>query len=69
MQYCHLVYCVMTGLRVDAAQIVSNEIHSFVTKKVKAKGSLGFPALITHMCIKARVPNIRPTYAIEGSID
>jgi len=53
---CHLLYCIMReDLTVDVATIISEEIHKFVRYEVnknteKAKGALGFPALITTLC-------------------
>jgi len=53
---CHLLYCIMReDLTVDVATIISEEIHKFVryevnTRNDKAKGALGFPALITALC-------------------
>jgi len=53
---CHLLYCIIReDLTVDVATIISEEIHKFVRYKVntsndKAKGALGFPALITALC-------------------
>ena len=53
---CHLLYCIMReDLTVDVTTIISKEIHKFVryevnTKNDKAKGALGFPALITALC-------------------
>ena len=52
---CHLLYCIMReDLTVDVATIISEEIHKFVryevnTRNEKAKGVLGFSALITSL--------------------
>jgi hypothetical protein len=46
----------MKKIRIDGAQVISNKMHAFVTKKAVAKASLGFSALTTEMCIKAGVP-------------
>jgi hypothetical protein len=64
--YCHLIYCLMKKIRIDGAQVISNEMHAFVTKKEVAKASLGFPVLIIAMCMKAGVPNVNPTQ--EGNL-
>ena len=53
---CHLLYCIMReDLSVDVATIISEEIRKFVryevnTRNEKAKGALGFPALIIALC-------------------
>jgi len=53
---CHLLYCIMReDLTLDVATIIYEEIHKFVRYEVnkrneKAKGALGFPALITDLC-------------------
>ena len=53
---CHLLYCIMReDLSVDVATIISEEIRKFVryevnTRNEKAKGVLGFLALITALC-------------------
>jgi len=53
---CHLLYCIIReDLTVDVATIISEEIHKFVRYEVnknteKAKGALGFSALITALC-------------------
>jgi hypothetical protein len=59
----------MKKIRIDGAQVISNEMHSFETKKAIAKASLGFPSLITAICIRARVPNMNPTPPIEPPMD
>jgi len=58
---CHLLYCIVReDLTVDVATIIFEEIHKFVryevnTRNDKAKGALGFPALIIALCQDQRV--------------
>ena len=70
---CHLLYCIMReDLTVDIATIISEEIHKFVryevnTRNDKAKGALGFSALITALCQDQRV-EVELTEKIRPSI-
>jgi hypothetical protein len=69
MVYCHLIYCLIKKIWINGAQVILYEMHSFVTKKAVADASLGFLALITAMCMRARVPNVNPTQPIETPMD
>jgi len=70
---CHLLYCIMReDLTVDVTTIISKEIHKFVRYEVnkrneKAKGALGFPALITTLCQDQGV-EVELTEKIQPSI-
>ncbi|WP_157056326.1 hypothetical protein, partial [Candidatus Burkholderia verschuerenii] len=52
----HLIYAISTGVAVDVGQVISEEMMA-ATKTSKSKLSIGFPNLITAMCVKA---GIRP---------
>ena len=56
MPRCYLVYSILReDYSVNMARIISEEIHKFANLEInprneRAKGSLGFPALITALC-------------------
>jgi hypothetical protein len=50
MRYCHLIYCILLKRDVDIVRVISDERHQIVQKRGD-KGSLGFPALITDLCM------------------
>ncbi|ESW26478.1 hypothetical protein PHAVU_003G122800 [Phaseolus vulgaris] len=71
---CQLLYFIMRDdYKVDVAQIISKHIYKTARLKInknneKAKGSLGFPTLITTLCASQEVA-MNPTIKIRPAID
>ena len=74
MPRCYLVYSILReDYSVNMARIISEEIHKFANLEInprneRAKGSLGFPALITALCASHGV-EVNPTLKIRPTID
>ena len=71
---CQLLYSIMRDdYKVDVAQIISDHIYKTIRLEInknneKAKGSLGFPTLITTLCESQGVAK-NPTIKIRPAID
>jgi len=71
---CQLLYTIMRDdYKVDVAQIISHHIYKIARLEInknneKAKGSLGFPTLITALCESQGVA-VNPTIKIRPTID
>jgi len=74
MPRCYLLYSFLReDYLVNVARIISDEIYKFVNLEMnsnneRAKGSLGFPPLITTLCVAHGV-EVDPTVKIRPTID
>jgi len=70
----YLVYSILReDYSVNVARIIFDEIYKFANPEInprneRAKGSLGFPALITSLCASHGV-EVNPTLKIRPTID
>jgi len=71
---CHLLYCILKDdYSVDVAKLICHEIYKFARFKIgpsnqKAKGTLGFLALINALCAEYGV-EVNPSVKIRPPID
>ncbi|KAF1894543.1 hypothetical protein Lal_00027808 [Lupinus albus] len=66
LPYCHQLYCIMAGVEIDVARLMTIEIYKTAVKLEK-KGTMGFPYLTTSLCARQGV-TVNPTEPIKKPI-